>query len=198
MKQAFDWRASLAQLALITLALSAAYGVYRFQAHFTPEWVALVSAASFELTYIGLAVLQTTPATRKRATAISIGAVVVSVVYNSLSALFDIRPALLDNPALWVHAALAVLHGMPLAFVAFLVSDLLLHTAPGMPAPAFTASRVAEQVTYPMPKKTRIHATPESINAAPLVCPKCSTTLDAPRWRAARRWGHCANCKEMR
>ena len=180
-----DWRALLAQLALITLALSAAYGVYRFQAHFTPWWVALISAASFELTYIGLAVLQTTPATRKRATAISVGAVIVSVVYNSLSALFDIRPALLDAPPLWAHAALAVLHGMPLAFVAFLVSDLLLHSAP---APAFTAARVAhiEEAIQVSPKTTK----------ASYFCPNCNAKLSLGAYGAAKRHGHCRVCRK--
>ncbi len=120
------WRTALAPLALIALAASASYGVYRFQAHFTPAWVALISATSFELTYVGLAVLQTS-ATR-RATAISVGAVVVSVVYNSLSALFDIRPALFTDAPLSFHVVLAVLHGVPLAVVAFLVADLLLHS----------------------------------------------------------------------
>jgi hypothetical protein len=56
-------------------------------------------------------------------------------------------------------------------------------------------SLIAPQVAYPMPTETRIHATPKSIDAVPLVCPKCSASLDAARWRAARRWGHCSNCK---
>jgi hypothetical protein len=58
-------------------------------------------------------------------------------------------------------------------------------------APALTAAQVA----YPMPAETRIHASPKSIDAAPSVCPNCGTELDAARWRAARRWGHCSNCK---
>lgn len=184
-----DWRAFLAQLALITLALSAAYGVYRFQAHFTPWWVALISAASFELTYIGLAVLQTTPATRKRATAISVGAVIVSVIYNSLSALFDIRPALLDTPPLWAHAALAVLHGMPLAFVAFLVSDLLLHSAP---APAFVAARVAH-IEPAFHEATQVQS---KTTSASYKCPNCGAALSLGAYGAAKRHGHCKQCKE--
>lgn len=27
-------------------------------------------------------------------------------------------------------------------------------------------------------------------------CPKCGIALDKPQWLAARRWGHCSNCKE--
>lgn len=48
----------------------------------------------------------------------------------------------------------------------------------------------------PMPAASNARdARPASINADP-VCPKCGTSLDAARWRAARRWGHCATCKE--
>jgi hypothetical protein len=123
-----NWRSILARLPLPTLALAAAYGVWRFQALFTPWYVAAISALSFELVYIGLAVVQLAPGDRKRATLISVGAVVVSVIYNSLSALFEIRPALLINRPLWADVILAVVHGLPLAAVAFFVADLLLHT----------------------------------------------------------------------
>lgn len=60
-------------------------------------------------------------------------------------------------------------------------------------APALTAARIADQVEYPKPKKTRIHALPKSIDAA---CPKCGIELDRAHWLAARRWGYCAACKE--
>lgn len=62
-------------------------------------------------------------------------------------------------------------------------------------APSIAAARVGDQAAFPMPKETRIDATPESIDAAPQTCPGCGIELDAARWRAARRWGHCAACK---
>lgn len=126
-----NWRSILARLPLPSLALAAAYGVWRFQSLFTPWYVALISALSFELVYIGLAVVQLAPEDRRRATLISVGAVVVSVIYNSLSALFEIRPALLIDRPLWADVILAVAHGLPLAAVAFFVADLLLHTGAG-------------------------------------------------------------------
>lgn len=55
---------------------------------------------------------------------------------------------------------------------------------------------IANQVAYPKPVETRIDAIPKSIDAVPTVCPNCGASLDAARWRAARRWGHCSNCKE--
>ncbi len=127
-----NWRDILGRLPLPTLALAASYGVYRFQALFTPWYIALVSAASFEIVYIGLAVARLPSGERKRAVFISIGAVVVSVVYNSLSALFEIRPGMLLDRPLWGDIALAVAHGAPLAIVAYLVADLLLHTSTGI------------------------------------------------------------------
>lgn len=114
-----------ARLPLPLLALSAAYGVYQFQALFTPWYVALLSAAAFEAVYLSLS-FTPTPDT-KRAMIISVSAVAVSVLYNTLSSLFHLRPALLVDRLLWTDIALAVLHGAPLAIVAYAVADLLLH-----------------------------------------------------------------------
>jgi hypothetical protein len=44
--------------------------------------------------------------------------------------------------------------------------------------------------------KMRRDAHSERGNAEPQICPKCSAELDRPQWLAARRWGHCSNCKE--
>jgi hypothetical protein len=115
-----------ARAPLPMLALAAAYGVYMFQSIFVPHWVAFVSAAAFELTYVGLAVVETND--HRRARGIAIAAVAVSVVYNSLAALFERRAALLDATPFWLDAVLAVLHGLPLAIVAYNIADLLLHT----------------------------------------------------------------------
>ena len=121
------WRAILARLSLPMLALAASHGVYTFALLFVPFWVALVQAAAFELTYIGLAVVQVDDAQRRRARLISIGAVVVSILYNTLSGFFHLAPSLLLDMHLVAQAGLAVLHGAPLAWLAFLVADLLLH-----------------------------------------------------------------------
>lgn len=123
------WRDGLARLPLPMLALAASYGVYRFAAMFVPEWVAIVQAAAFELVYMGLAVVRgLTPGQYKRAKAISLGSVGVSVAYNSLDGLLHRRPDLLVGAPLWADIGLALLHGAPLAVVAYLVADLLLHS----------------------------------------------------------------------
>lgn len=151
-----NWRSILARLPLPTLALAAAYGVWRFQALFTPWYVAAISALSFELVYIGLAVVQLAPGDRRRATLISVGAVVVSVIYNSLSALFEIRPALLIARPLWADVILAVVHGLPLAAVAFFVADLLLHTGAVPVVESSTESTALAIVPAPLSRTQQV------------------------------------------
>jgi hypothetical protein len=119
------YRDAMPRLALVMLALTAAYGVYEFQLVFVPWWIALASATAFELVYVALAVLETPD--RRRAAAIAFTAVAVSVVYNSLAALFTRRPEALANTPLWADVLLAGLHGAPLAIVAYNLSVLLVH-----------------------------------------------------------------------
>ena len=124
------WRAILATLPLPMLALAASYGVYEYSRLFVPAWVALAQAAAFELTYVGLSVVQVQHDQRHRARLISLGAVVVSVSYNTLAGLFHREPMLLEAAPLWANVVLSLLHGAPLAWLAFLVADLLLHRVP--------------------------------------------------------------------
>ena len=124
------WRAILATLPLPMLALAASYGVYEYSRLFVPAWVALAQAAAFEMTYLGLSVVQVQHDQRHRARLISLGAVVVSVCYNTLAGLFHREPALLEAAPLWANVVLSLLHGAPLAWLAFLVADLLLHRVP--------------------------------------------------------------------
>lgn len=184
------WRAILARLPLPMLALAASYGVYSFSSMFVPQWVAITQAAAFELTYIGLAVVEgMSQQQRQRATAISVGAVVTSILYNTLAGLFHRNPTWLENLG-YLEWGMAVLHGLPLAWVAYLVADLLLHSAP-----APTAHYAREQPAFSAPVEVEADAAdaePVSI----LVCPNCGAELDRPRWLAARRWNRCANCKE--
>ena len=126
-----NWRAILARLPLPMLALAASWGVYSFAALYVPQPIAIIQAAAFELTYIGLAVARSLDdRQRRRATAISLGAVIVSVLYNSIDGLFARNPTWLIGLPPGAEIGGAVLHGAPLAIVAYLVADLLLHSAP--------------------------------------------------------------------
>lgn len=44
--------------------------------------------------------------------------------------------------------------------------------------------------------KMRRDAHSERGNAEEKICPKCGAELGHAQWLAARRWGHCSNCKE--
>jgi hypothetical protein len=133
------WRDFLARLPLPMLALGASYGVYQFNydLQYVPQWVAIIIASSFELTYLGLSVIKDLPAElRLRARRIAQGAVGVSIIYNVLGGLFTRNPQLLTESYNWgqhtgkiiLEFVLAATHGVPLALVAFLVADLVLHT----------------------------------------------------------------------
>lgn len=136
----------LPRLPLPMLALSASYGVYKFALLFVPQWVAIIQASAFEMTYIGLATIEAeTVDQKRRAVAISVGAVVVSVLYNSLAGFFH-RNALGSMPLLG-EVILAVLHGAPLAIVAYLVADLLLHKSQ---EPAATVATSEKPVALPL------------------------------------------------
>lgn len=159
---AINWRMVLARLPLPLLALAASYGVYQFALLFVPPWVAIVQASAFECTYIGLAVTQGLSADqRKRATAISIGAVVTSIVYNTLAGWFHRQPALLQDapPVSWL--AFAILHGAPLAWVAYLVADLLLHT----PVVAATETPPQPAATTPQTEPRTVAVSAEKLAA---------------------------------
>jgi len=165
------------------LALAASYGVYSFARLFVPDWVAVVQAAAFELCYIGLAVtLDLSEGARRRATTISIGAVVASIIYNTLSGWFHRQPQLLDSASPLAWLMFAILHGAPLAWVAYLVSDLLLHSGTQVP-PAQEAPVVQIQTKEAIPD--RLYA-----------CPNCEAALTLGAYGAAVRNRYCAACKQ--
>jgi hypothetical protein len=145
-----DWRAVLSRAPLPMLALAASHGVYSYNLLFVPVWVALVSAAAFELTYCGLSVVTLTANQQPRARHIAASAVVVSVIYNTLAGLFHRRPDLLTGLPLGLDVTLAILHGLPLAIVAYNVAHLLLHDAPGSSsAPDLSDAHLATNTSLP-------------------------------------------------
>jgi DNA-binding CsgD family transcriptional regulator len=150
-----NWRGFLARLPLPMLALAASYGVYDFTRLFVPVWVAIVQAAAFEATYIGLASYDSlNDEGRKRARLISGGAVAASVVYNTLAGVFHRQPALLTSveSVWWGALILAALHGVPLALVAYFVADLILHRAPPQAALPATPSTDSKPIVKAPPQ----------------------------------------------
>lgn len=154
------WRSILAHLPLPMLGLAASYGVYSFALLFVPQFFALAQAAAFELTYIGLAVVDAPElARRSRAARISVAAVAVSVVYNSAAGYFHRNPLALSGLSFWEELGLAVVHGAPLAITAYFVADFLLHPT--------TRTVMADESSTPVDESAAT-VTPEPVLLPPL------------------------------
>lgn len=125
-----NWRGFFVKMPLVMLAVPASYGVYEFARLFVPEWVAFVQAAAFETVYIGMAAYDNlTRKDRRNAIGISLLAVATSVIYNSLAGMFHLQEGLLAEWQSSIEGvvALGILHGAPLAVLAFFVSNFTLH-----------------------------------------------------------------------
>lgn len=126
------WREIISRASLPLLTLGAMYGVYSFSALFVPDLVAIVIAGAFELVYVGLAIAtDLDDKQRQKAKWISLGAVAVSVSYNWAAGILHTTPGLFGQLDSFAHWILAGLHGAPLAVLAYLVADLLLHSNTG-------------------------------------------------------------------
>ena len=123
-----SWEKALAVAPLPMLGLAASYGVFYFAAFFAPVWVAIGEAMAFELTYIGLSITKgLTDKQQARAAMVAKGAVLVSIIYNSLAGVMHLQPDWFKQMnAVWVWV-LACVHGLPLALLAYQVATLLLH-----------------------------------------------------------------------
>ena len=134
-----NWKELFSRLPLPMLALAASWGVYEFSRLYVPEWVAVVQAGAFELTYISISIQRDlSQELRKRANWIAWGAVACSVLYNSISGYMHRNEVLFTGEARAAfEIGLAILHGLPLAGLAYLVANLLLHSEKQPePAPA--------------------------------------------------------------
>lgn len=194
------FRVILARLPLPMLALAASYGVYSFAVLFVPTWVAIVQAAAFELTYIGLAVTDgLTDQGRRRATRISVGAVVVSILYNTLAGLFHRNPEWLTAwGGLW-EWGLALLHGAPLAWVAYLVADLLLHTesdgARAWLTQELQTPAYARPAAFPAPVEVREMPGSDAVERpAPAPAPVATASQPETPRKAHERTYTCKRC----
>lgn len=126
------WREIISRASLPLLTLGAMYGVYSFSALFVPELVAVIIAGAFELVYVGLAIAtDLDDKQRQKAKWISLGAMAVSVSYNWAAGILHTTPGLFGQLDSFAHWILAGLHGAPLAVLAYLVADLLLHSNTG-------------------------------------------------------------------
>lgn len=117
------------KIAMLTLAFGSSVGVYRFSLLFFEWWIAFIVACSFELTYLGLAVVRAnmTEDARKQAIWLSRSAAGVAMLIVTLDGFFHLRPSLLAVKPWYIDLALALVHGIPLPYIAYRMSNLLLH-----------------------------------------------------------------------
>jgi hypothetical protein len=122
------------KIAMLALAFGSSVGVYRFSLLFFTWQIALVVACSFELTYLGLAVVRAnmTADARKQAIWLSRSAAGVAMLIVTLDGYFHLRPSLLALKPWYVDLALALVHGIPLPYIAYRMSNLLLHQDTGV------------------------------------------------------------------
>lgn len=123
-----SWREVITKAPVPMIGLAAAFGVYEFGLIFYPWWVAAISAASFEVVYISLGwqVLHTKEQ-QEEARRVSLFAVGVSIIYNSLVGFFHLSGIDVKTLHIGWLAILALVHGVPLAVVAYNYSKLVLH-----------------------------------------------------------------------
>jgi flagellar hook-basal body complex protein FliE len=139
-------RKALALLSVPLLAVPSAIGVYTYLAPQSGYVGAGLAAAGFEVLYIGVNILIiTTPELRRYARNVSLGAVIVAVLMNSLAHYGASVPGAFSGaPFQWLAATLAVIASAPLAGLAYSVSVLLhrLSEASALPfRPIVTAHR---------------------------------------------------------
>lgn len=112
----------------IMIGLSASYGVYHFSSQFMPQPFPLIEAAAFEFIYIRLTMMKgLSDKMRTLARRVSIGAVLVSVVYNTISARMYMDSGWMDDSGQMVFWIMAILHGLPLAVIGYFVVEVHFH-----------------------------------------------------------------------
>lgn len=116
----------LIRIAIATLGARASWGVFIFARWVAPDAMAIVEACSLEATYIGLSFLKLDHEGKRSALWIAAGALLVSVIYNTLAAGLLKNPHIFDGVNWWGFWGLCILHGPPMATLAFLIVRFVL------------------------------------------------------------------------
>lgn len=126
--QGETWVQLMIKAPLPMLALASSYGVYSFSVIFMPWWMALLSSTAFELVYISLAyVTLTSQGMKTEANRVAAGSVIVAILYNVIASYLHLRPVDWSQVEVgWVFL-LSIVHGAPLATVAYFYSKLMFH-----------------------------------------------------------------------
>lgn len=126
------WRAVLAMLPTPMLGFASSYGVYAFNTHFAPPWVAIIMAAAYEVTYVGIAAFANLSTSQvDKGNKIARDAAVISFAQNALAGLVYIQPSVRGYEAwgawsLLVNLPLAALHAAQV-WIAYRAANFTLH-----------------------------------------------------------------------
>ena len=124
-------RRALAVIAVALLSVPSAFGVYHALVPTRGAFAAAMAAAGFEAVYISTALLMLRPALRSYARNVSLAAVIVAVILNTLA---DYQARVPGGLARWTVAveqfdplalALALIESAPLAALAYAMATLL-------------------------------------------------------------------------
>jgi len=170
------WRTLLAMLPTPMLGFASSYGVYAFNAHFAPSWVAFAMAAAYELTYVGLASYTAlNVAQRAEGRLISRDAASISFIQNGLAGLVYVQPSIIAYQSwggawpLAVNVPLAALHAAQV-WIAYRTANFTLHGV------AITQETVSTAVN--VDKTMDILPAPQVDNIMPKIDSKAATWLD--------------------
>lgn len=199
-------RRLLALLSVPLLAIPSAAGVYLWLTPHIGRLASGMTAIGFEILYVSVNILViSTPELHRYARNVALSGVATAIIFNTLYRYQtmvggDLRAAPLDAIAL----GLAVLESIPLAGLAYAMSVLLhrlseadadapMHNAPDAYADAPLHAAYAR---IDAPEKMHF-SPPQRVELTHKTCPKCNAPLDAKQYAAAKRWMHCAACKEI-
>jgi len=170
-----QWRIVLAMLPTPMLGFASSYGVFAYNAHFAPAWIAFAMAAAYEITYVGIA-SYTTINTRQRAEGekISRDAAWISFIQNGLAGLVFIQPTVMGYSnwgwkALFINVPLAALHAAQV-WIAYRASRFTMHGVQTKETEVSTAVNVD--------KNQAILPAPQVDNAMPKVDKRAATWLE--------------------
>jgi len=202
------------KLALVMLAGVAAFLVYGFTSQVAPQAIAMLSAGSLVLTYIGLAFAEIPQRQQHNARRVAWAAMIVEALYGTLYVLSHYYPGFFAAPPWFAAIPLSALHGASFSTLAFFVSLFIFHERQRVqpahaPADAGDVVRLLVDVlqqtaalplqqTYPRPELvnspgTQAIETPKT-PARRFACPSCGQSLSQGQYGAAMKYGRCSSC----
>lgn len=195
--------------AVLLLSVPSAIGVQKALAPTRGDVASWLAAAGFECVYLATALLILTSDLRRHAQRVALAAVGAAVLLNTIADYAARVPGGLASASQAWHRfdglslALSLIESLPLAGLAYAMASLLhrlgeqAETAPAMPAMRTALAHGADPTAETDYASVRMLPTVNGSSASSYACPNCGTALSMGKYAAARRYGHCAACKQQ-